>query len=127
ARLAILLLAYLVTLLTVAWLGFFARVPVTVYHLPLSTALYLALFGTRREWRRLLWPAVLWIVVAMLFAIAFVDRSWDGLWYHKRAAIALADGWNPVYATLDVQNLPWPDVYWKSMWVLAAVAYKVFP
>src|SRR5262249_4085747 len=98
------------------------------YHFPLLTLAFIALVYVRgRRWRAHLPRLALFLVASLVVSMLFIDRSWDGNWYHKRAIIALADGWNPVYQILGIENLPWPDVYWKSTWVLGGLAYETIP
>src|SRR5262245_22262441 len=100
--LALLLAGYLVFALTVTWLGIFLGISITPFHLPLLSLAFVALaLLLRRDKTELFWVAIL-ILASFLIALVFIDRSWDSLMYHKRAVIALADGWNPVYETLGI-------------------------
>ena len=127
-RLPLLLVSYLVFLLVFSWAGFFVGIQITRYHFPLLSLAFgyavWARFATSRK--EILWMGA-FVIASLGISLLFIDRSWDSLWYHKRAMIALADGWNPVYQALNIKDLPWPDVYWKTTWVLGALAYKSIP
>jgi hypothetical protein len=127
-RLPILLVGYLAFLLALTWLGFFLGIAITRYHLAILSLAFVSLvFVTGRQWRAQLPWMALSVLASLLISLVFIDRSWDSLWYHKRAVIALADGWNPAYQILSIKDLPWPDVYWKTTWILGALAYKTIP
>jgi hypothetical protein len=34
--------------------------------------------------------------ISLLLSAAFLDMSWDGLWYHQSAVYQMAHGWNPL-------------------------------
>ena len=61
------------------------------------------------------------------------DWSYDGMSYHKQAAITLKEGWNPlrsssadkdIFATYPTMAL-WLDNYPKGLWTFSAVLYRI--
>lgn len=114
--------------------------PVIVPASVLFTLLTLML-KIRREKTYWLKLVVIWLV---LFVIALVlcgwvyDVSWDGNAYHKGAVGYLAQGWNPLYQTMEefvlqsdmegVQqftSLPWVEFFPKASWLFGASIYAV--
>lgn len=76
------------------------------------------------------------ILLVMLFvAVAsgviagyFLDLSWDGRDYHQRAIRQLASGWNPLYETIqpeDVYRNAWLNHYPKGPWISSASVYAL--
>lgn len=85
---------------------------------------------------RLFAGCVICIALLSLWAAVcagFFDVSYDAMYYHKEAIIALKEGWNPVYqSSLEADEFAsyanlhlWLDNYPKGIWILSAVIYKV--
>lgn len=82
------------------------------------------------------------ISLAMLLAInvagKIIDLTWDGNSYHKVAIGNMADGWNPVYQSIETFNnnnnniklnsvsSTWTDHYAKGTWIYSANLYSFF-
>ena len=60
---------------------------------------------------------VAWVVAALLY-----DTSWDGTSYHLPGELALAGGWNPIYATSGIAQ---EDVSANGMWTVRAALYAL--
>lgn len=78
------------------------------------------------------------ITVILIFLSAFIsnkiyDVSYDGMYFHKEAVKALADGWNPLKTSFKdfgffgyLQDLPlWLDNYPKGVWSFYACIYSM--
>lgn len=61
-------------------------------------------------------------VFAIGLASATVDITWDGMWYHKNAVLALADGWSP---WREAHWEFWGSVYPLGHWVWDAAFYRL--
>ena len=64
----------------------------------------------------------LWLFSALIARATF-DASWDGMWYHKNAVIALADGWNAFY---EKHWEGWGQSYPMGHWIWDASFYRLF-
>ena len=70
-------------------------------------------------------------IVWAVFCAKIFDWSYDGMYYHKQAAITLAEGWNPLREScVDAQPLNanadlalWLDNYPKGLWICSAAVY----
>lgn len=76
------------------------------------------------------------IILLMLWAFVcslIFDWSYDAMYFHKQAIIALKEGWNPFYqSSLDATvfaSYPdmdlWLDNYPKGSWIFSAVIYSM--
>lgn len=86
--------------------------------------------------RRLFW--LFWLTVGLLALWSVVcglifDWSYDAMYFHKQAIIALKEGWNPlnessldatVFAQYPDMDL-WLDNYPKGSWIFSAVIYSI--
>lgn len=86
--------------------------------------------------RQLFW--LFWLTVGLLALWSVVcglifDWSYDAMYFHKQAIIALKEGWNPLYeSSLDATVFAqypdmdlWLDNYPKGSWIFSAVIYSV--
>lgn len=66
------------------------------------------------------------VVLAVVIAFTVQGRSWDNshdsLVYHEPAAVAIAQGMNPVY---DATGNLWVDHYPKAAWIFSAGVYRL--
>lgn len=52
-----------------------------------------------------------WIILIIVFIIAGIysyllfDKAGDGRWYHQETIILIKNGWNPIFAPLDINTL----------------------
>ncbi len=81
--------------------------------------------------------ALLLIIAAVaLWAVAcnfLFDWSYDGMYYHKQAIIALKEGWNPLWqSSLEADEFAsyldmalWLDNYPKGVWIFSAAIYAI--
>lgn len=98
-------------------------------------SIFLLMYGILCDRRLLLASAVTIITTAVCAAVCGLvfDASYDGMYFHKEAVYALANGWNPLYTPLssfdrlaDCQDLAlWLDNYPKGVWSLYAAVYDI--
>ncbi len=71
--------------------------------------------------------ALIAIIISVIIASAFYDRSFDGQAYHQEAILQLAANWNPYYDTLDdsVAHRIWLTHYAKGPWLQASAFYEL--
>lgn len=113
-----------------AAVGIAVGLPVTALPLALST-IALGVWGWRarplhaaREW----WAVALVLAVAVGWATAWLDLSFDGQTYHQTGIRLLIDGWNPVWDPARSETVP---VHYhvtglpKGMWLYSALWAKV--
>ena len=65
--------------------------------------------------------------LALFFAAAFFDMSWDGLWYHQTAVYQMSHGWNPLRDPQHdfVPHLQdWLRYYAKGPWYVALALFE---
>lgn len=118
---------------------FLIKIPISVFHLPLSLALAIfELYVIKKESLKLL------LISSFAFVIVFVsscficghiyDDSADGNGYHKFAIGLLKNGWNPIYDSQDefIEKLDlhsdaniWVEHYPKATWIYGANVYKL--
>lgn len=115
-------------------IGFIAGKGAGAYSAILAAAALL-LYGIWRD-RRLFLAAVITFAAAAVctaFTGFIMDASYDGMYFHKEAVYALANGWTPLYTPLaafdrfaDCQDLAlWLDNYPKGVWSLYAAFYDI--
>lgn len=115
-------------------IGWILNVGGVVFPLILAVAVVM-IFGLIRD-RRLFFAALLSTVLTILacgFAAKIKDMSYDGMYFHKSAVHALANGWNPLKESFsdfdrfgNLQDLPlWMDNYPKGVWAAYAAVYKL--
>ena len=113
---------------------FALHIPMSAYNavVPVAgIAVYSVLFD-RKMLRALVICLIILIVWATLCSKLF-DWSYDGMYYHKQAAVTLAEGWNPLYEScIEAQRLNsnadialWLDNYPKGIWICSAAVYIV--
>ncbi len=136
-------LLFLMCVISVAALGQIAHVTVNILTLPVGFLLALGVYAwtggrglTRQKGQGLLLFACCFGLLLLLSVLLF-DMTCDGTSYHKQAIGAMAEGWNPVYESLDAYlqragfagKVPgyaiWADHYAKAAWMYAAAIYKV--
>lgn len=140
---SLLILLLIASTITVASVMHLCHIPIGVWTLPLAMlvtiALYLGLCGGKlsEEMRYGLYSFLITFVILTFFCGLFYEMSWDGNAYHKPTVGALANGWNPIYSSLDdylkekkLLALPaspaiWADHYAKASWLFAASVYKI--
>ena len=133
--------SFLMLLLTASFVigtvGFFIGIGISSFNFPiallLSSAVFLHRAGRTIKFTAALWYLVyihLFLIASYFVCIAFLDTTFDGLWYHQPAVAKLADGWNPVYdpfyatniydktSYLSVQHFP------KASWIIGSSIYK---
>jgi len=98
-------------------------------------ALLLALIGADQMGRRMSlgWGGRLMAATLALSAIGFAlamsaycfDLSFDGQWYHQRAILQMAEGWNPLKQPFDKNLIMWTAYFAKGPWYVAAAIYKL--
>jgi len=140
-----------VVLLAVTALLFFATVPITVFHFPVSVAATIGIsylivrkhnsfrcpeYSNSCSFWKVTIVFVFLILAAMFIAMPVYDFSNDGQAFHQPAVIALANGWNPFHQPF-IENF---DPFYKSdpggynlfidhstkaSWITAAAIYKV--
>lgn len=81
--------------------------------------------------------ALVAIVICTFVSMAFIDFSFDGNTHHKQAVAFLAEGWNPIIASVEswprFQELYpegsiialWIDHYPRGLWLFGAVFYDL--
>lgn len=97
-------------------LGFFVWAGRRVYHLSYSQFLIALLV------------MLLLAVLSGIIAGYFLDLSWDGRDYQQKAIRELASGWNPIYITIqpeDIYRSAWLNHYPKGPWLSAASIYML--
>ncbi len=62
------------------------------------------------------------LAAAWLAAAALYDTSWDGTSYHLPALLAIAGGWNPIFATSDVVQA---NQQANGLWTVRAALYAM--
>ena len=139
----VLLVTLFAATITLASVMHLCKIPIGIYTLPLALLLtagvYALLCGKERsrEMRCGFYSFLIAVVSLTLICSLFYEMSWDGNAYHKPAIGAMANGWNPMFASLQehwAQNgmsaLPgdaprWADHYAKAGWLFAASIYKI--
>ncbi|MCL2703498.1 MAG: hypothetical protein FWE91_07840 [Defluviitaleaceae bacterium] len=117
-----------------AMLGLFFGAGISAYTLPIGIVLTTG-YAVLKD--RPLLKAIC-VALGALFACVFVsgliiDASFDGMYFHKHAVIALKEGWNPVYQELaevdpfaGYLNLSlWLENYPKGAWIFSAGVYAI--
>ena len=134
SRFALAPLLLLLAIQLVALAGFVFDFTISAFTLPIAAALLLvvsAIFD-----RRLLVASVVSIALLTLWCgvcgLVF-DASFDAMYYHKEAVIALAEGWNPLSQSVlqadpfaGYQQLAlWLDNYPKGLWICSSSIYAL--
>lgn len=130
--LAPLLLCFAIQLVSLA--GFVFGFPISPFTLPIAAALLL--IGSAIFDRRLLVASAVSIALLTLWCIVcglVFDASFDAMYYHKEAIIALKEGWNPLSEGVlqadpfaGYQQLAlWLDNYPKGLWICSASIYAL--
>lgn len=73
------------------------------------------------------------VVLCCIITVGVYDASYDGMYFHKQAAISLANGWSPLYTPFadasrfaGCQDLAlWLDNYPKGVWSMYAAIYDI--
>lgn len=130
------LVSLMMLLLTVGYtmLLFALKIPMSAYNaiVPVAgIAIYSVVYDRQILIALLINLAILAIWTSICTKI--FDWSYDGMYYHKQAAITLAEGWNPLYQSstaaeplnhnADLQL--WLDHYPKGLWICSAAMYIV--
>lgn len=127
-------LLLLLTLQLVALAGFMFGYTISAYTLPLAAALLCAVCAVAD--RRLLVTTAVTIALLALWCVVcglVFDSSYDAMYYHKEAVIALAEGWNPLTESV-LQSDPfagyqqlalWLDNYPKGLWLFSSSIYAL--
>lgn len=101
---------------------------IPVYLSVLLTVIYFTVFSKKanvqpRNFWVILFSLISVILSSLIISSFFIDVSWDGRDYHQKAITNLIEGWNPIYETLqpeDVYYNVWLNHYPKAPWILAA-------
>lgn len=115
-------------------LMFAADVTMSAYNavVPIAAiAIYAVIFD--RDMLRALIICLLLLAVWTKLCSGIFDWSYDGMYYHKQAAITLAQGWNPLKEScLAAEPLNhnadlalWLNHYPKGIWICSAAMYVV--
>ena len=101
-------------------------VPLAVQAL-LAGALYIAILrwrplGIGPVSRRAVAVTTGLLAAAWLTAAALYDTSWDGTSYHLPALLAIAEGWNPVFAASDIVPA---NLQANGLWTVRAALYAM--
>ena len=123
--------------------GFLFKIAITVFHFPSAfiLAVVTALFFYKPRRLDIIYAIVLAAAVVLIcLALSGFHRAvrWDERAYHHPAAIAMAQGWNPVW---QPEVAKWNPQEWgkggyagmfylesfpKGQWIIVAVTYKFF-
>lgn len=140
---SLLILLFFAATITVASLMHIAHIVIGVWTAPLAMALTIGVYFALGNWRLTpqmqygLYTFLIALVTLTLLCGFFYEISWDGNAYHKPTVGALANGWNPVYESIndymqraDLLDMPasaaiWGDHYAKAAWLYAASIYAV--
>ena len=129
------LVAFPFGLVLVATAGFAVGVPLhPAVMLPAAILTLVVLRRTSVTWTETALTAAAVLVahgVALLIALATLDPSYDGLWYHQEAVLRLAAGWNPIYEDPALYGSRDPEggllaglAYAKAGWIMAAPVFQ---
>jgi len=93
----------------------------------LAGALYGALLcwrplGTGPVSRRAVAVTAGLLAATWLAAAALYDTSWDGTGYHLPALLAIAGGWNPIFAASDIMQA---NLQANGLWTVRAALYAM--
>lgn len=118
------------------------HIPINFWIVPFSFLLSCALYfffverGMTAQKKKGLLLFLLVFSVLLLFSSLLYELTWDGNSYHKQAVGALANGWNPIYESLDTHleqvglagsiksYAIWNDHYAKGAWFFGAAVYR---
>jgi hypothetical protein len=137
SRVALVSLAFCVSLEVWAVLGFVLHVPVNAFEVVLAalTAAAVAYFAADRGKGRLGEAMILVAAVALLLVASlwlagrFYDVSFDGQAYQQEGVLRLAAGWNPTFdaegKTLSGPHIIWNTGFPRGMAIEQAAIFKV--
>ena len=130
-----LLVFFLTSLQLSVCLSLILGMGVTPFHLPLAAGLTIVVgfYSANRMGIGRVKPItsmayfVVAVILSIIIAMLFYDRSFDGQAYHQEAIIQLAAGWNPYYDTLadSVAHKIWLTHYAKGPWLQAGAFYEL--
>jgi len=126
-------------LLILTSLLYFVKIPISVFHLPVSLAfaVFELYFIKKEDLKTILLSSIVFVIafLSSCFICGHVyDGSADGNGYHKFSIGLLKNGWNPIYDSQDKfikkldlhsdENL-WVEHYPKATWIYGASVYKL--
>ncbi len=140
----LLCLGFMVFAILFIRVGFFVGIPITLYTLPFSFALFLlfllimyatTFFSVQKKAIHFL-PLIFFVLTVILFSELSLllapthDTSWDGQGYHQTAVIAFATGWNPIWAptipfSFRLPSQIFAEGYPSALWELEGSIYSV--